>query len=122
MARDPIRKRLWKLTRSTRCQILPVAAILVLDLVSAGAVARAQPASFTDFPLVIYCEYAGSTSAYYFSRLADGSAIYLTPDRRAGMITIDGTAQRVGGERSGSCSDKTLKDLRESGQAFDLPR
>lgn len=81
----------------------------------------AEPA-FRDFPLVVYCEYKGITSAYYFSQLEGEQAVYLTPDRQAGMITIDGTAQRVGGDRPGNCLDKTLEELRGAGQAFDLPR
>ena len=84
--------------------------------------ARAEQARFTDFPYVIYCEYQGITSAYYFSQLDDGEAIYLTPDRQVGVITIDGVAQRIGGDRPGSCLDKTLDELRSARQAFDLPR
>jgi hypothetical protein len=71
---------------------------------------------------VIYCEYQGITSAYYFSQPSDGLAIYLTADRQVGVITIDSTARRIGGDRPGTCLDKTLDDLRTSGQAFDLPR
>jgi len=94
---------------------------VVLGIVGPVASASAEPVAFGDFPVVIYCEYSGTTSAYYFSRLTGGNAIYLTPDRKAGMITIDGAAQRIGGQRAGSCLGKTLKDLRTSGQAFDLP-
>jgi hypothetical protein len=85
--------------------------------------AHGQDLSFRDFPSVIYCEYQGIAHAFYFSRLdRDGVAIYLTPDRQAGTITIDGVARRVGGgEHAGTCSDKTLDELRSSGQAFDLP-
>lgn len=122
MTRDPI--QIWfdrKLAGASRQYIRPAAAALVLGIVSYALPARAEPASFADFPFVIYCEYSGSTRAYYFSRLADGIAVYLTPDRQAGMITIDGSAQRIGGERAGSCLDKTLMDLRAAGQAFDLP-
>lgn len=83
----------------------------------------AQELSFKDFPYLIYCAIQGTDKAFYFSKLdADGVAIYLTPDRQAGMITIDGVARRVGGEQSGSCADKTLDDLRASGQAYDLSK
>ncbi|MCO5064991.1 MAG: hypothetical protein M9924_11340 [Rhizobiaceae bacterium] len=78
--------------------------------------------SFRDFPYLIFCESHGTDYAFYFSRLgSDGRAIYLTPDNQAGTITIDGVALRVGGDQSGSCFDKTLDELRASGQAFDLP-
>lgn len=91
----------------------------------AGAVpaAHSQEISFKDFPFLIYCEAQGVDRAFYFSRLgADGVAIYLTPDNQAGTITIDGVARRVGGEQTGSCADKTIDDLRSSGQAYDLPK
>lgn len=87
------------------------------------APAQATDLSFKDFPYLIYCESAGIAHAFYFSRLgSDGVAIYITPGRQAGTITIDGVARRVGGEQSGSCSDKTLDDLRASGQAYDLAK
>ena len=79
--------------------------------------------SFKDFPYLIYCESEGIAHAFYFSKLgADGIAIYLTPDRQAGMITIDGVGRRVGGDQSGTCSNKTLDDLRSSGQAYDVAK
>ena len=88
-----------------------------------AAPTSAQDASYKDFPYLIYCESQGVDHAFYFSRLgADGVAIYLTPDRQAGMITVEGVGHRVGGEQSGSCSNKTLDDLRSSGQAYDLPK
>ena len=85
--------------------------------------AFAQDISFKDFPYLVYCEFQGVHHAYYFSKLgADGVAIYLTPDRLAGMITIEGVGRRVGGDQSGTCSNKTLDDLRSSGQAYDLQK
>ncbi len=87
------------------------------------APALSQEVSFKDFPYLIYCHSKGVDHAFYFTRLrADGVAIYLTPDRQAGVITIDGVARRVGGEQSGSCAGKTLDELRSSGQAYDLPK
>ena len=84
--------------------------------------ADAQDLSFKDFPYVVYCEYEGVVRAFYFSRLdGDGIAVYLTPDRQAGTISVDGVPRRIGGDQSGTCSDKTLDELRSSGQAFDLP-
>ncbi|MDS9469807.1 hypothetical protein RGQ15_19805 [Paracoccus sp. MBLB3053] len=85
-----------------------------------GSPAAADP-TFRDFPVVIYCEHEHITNAYYFSQLGpDGKAIYLTPDRQAGVISVAGVAEHLDGERVGSCRDKTLDDLRASGQAFDL--
>jgi hypothetical protein len=86
--------------------------------------ALAQDLSFRDFPYLVYCEMEGVDRAFYFSRLgADGVAIYLTPDNQAGTITIDGVARRVGGgEQTGSCADRTIDELRSSGQTYDLPK
>ena len=86
--------------------------------------AFAKDLSFRDFPYLVYCEAQGVDHAFYFSRLrADGVAIYLTPDNQAGTITIDGVARRVGGgEQTGSCADRTIDELRSSGQAYDLPK
>ena len=114
--------KIWpEAARLTRHRLGIAAAVFA----TAGAYlapARAQQVTFSDFPYIIYCEYEGISSAYYFSQLVDGHAVYLTPDRQVGTITIDGVAQRIEGDRPGSCSEKTLDELRGAGQAFDLPR
>jgi hypothetical protein len=84
--------------------------------------AMAETPTFRDFPYLIFCEYKGITSAYYFSQLySDGRAIYMTHESQIGVITLNGVAERVDGERPGSCQGKTLDELRAGGQAFDLP-
>ncbi|NMN74357.1 MULTISPECIES: hypothetical protein [unclassified Rhizobium] len=76
---------------------------------------------FDDFPMVISCEYKGTYHAFYLSRVTkDGTATFSASDRIAGTITLDGKAKAVGGSDGGSCLGKTLKELRESGQAHDL--
>jgi hypothetical protein len=123
ITREPI--RVWlpsEAIGATWSCVQAVAVALPLTLMSYTAPARAQQPTYADFPVVVYCEYQGITSAYYFSQLADGLAVYLTPDRQVGVITIDSTALRIGGDRPGTCLDKTLDELRASGQAFDLPR
>ena len=67
--------------------------------------ALAQELSFRDFPYLVYCEAQGVDRAFYFSRLG-----------------ADGVARRVGGEQTGSCANKTIEELRSSGQAYDLPK
>jgi hypothetical protein len=84
---------------------------------------QAETASFRDFPVMIFCNYNNLEHAYYFSQLdGDGRAIYITPDRQAGSITLEGIAERIGGDRSGNCAGKTLDELRADGQAFDLTK
>jgi len=103
-----------------------IAAIVALQFVCpwpGNAQSGGDVVAATDFPFLIYCEYEGLHHAYYFARVGpDGRAIYITPDRQAGMITIDGIAERIGGDRPGSCADKTLEELRGAGQAFDVSR
>lgn len=109
-------------TGATRKTAMAISAAMVAASCFA-APARAQETQFADFPFVIFCEFEKIQHAYYFSQVGpDGRAIYLTPDRQIGAITVDGVAERLGGDRPGSCSDKTLADLRAAGQAFDLPR
>ncbi len=87
-----------------------------------GLRALAQQPSFRDFPYLIFCEYKQITSAYYFSQLQpDGRAVYMTHEQQVGVISLDGVAERIDGERPGSCQGKTLDELRAAGQAFDLP-
>lgn len=83
--------------------------------------AHAAGSSFTDFPFLVRCENNGINRAYYLAKVdADGVAIYISPDNLAGTITLHGPAEPVGGEWAGSCSGKTLRQLRDAGQAFDL--
>ena len=85
--------------------------------------AHAQDGSFDDFPFRVPCEVGGTHHAFYLSKIdPDGVAVYMTPDRRAGTVTIDGKAQPVGGNGPGSCSSKTLEQLRSTGQTYYLKR
>jgi len=94
------------------------AAIAALAATPTASFAEDRP-TFRDFPMVIYCEYEGIGHAYYFARLGlDGVAIYLTPDRLAGTITVDDVAKRIGGEQTGTCGGRTIDDLTSAGQAF----
>ena len=69
------------------------------------------------------CEYKGMQHVYYLSRVTpEGLATYVSSDSMAGTISLDGKAKAVGGSVSGTCLDKTLAELRASGQAHDLKR
>jgi hypothetical protein len=86
-----------------------------------GAYAAEGP--FDDFPFLVHCEVSGVHRAFYLSTIGmDGVAVYISPDRQAGTITIRGRAEPVGGEWAGTCVGKTLEQLRTSGQAHDLRR
>jgi hypothetical protein len=82
---------------------------------------RAEEDPFMRFPVVIHCKSKDTYHAFYVSRIAqDGTATYVASDRIAGTITLNGEAKAVGGEGGGSCVGRTLKELRASGQAYDL--
>jgi hypothetical protein len=82
----------------------------------------AREGKFIDFPYLVYCEISGIDRAFYLSKIdQDGVAVYVSPDRQAGTITITGKANPIGtAAGSGNCSGKTLEQLRSAGQAFYL--
>ena len=101
-------------------KLLALVAVQSVAVAIPHATAAEQP-SFTDFPILVQCELGGIQRAFYLSKIdADGVAVYISPDRQAGTVTIHGTAQPMEGEWSGSCKGKSLQELRQSGQAFDL--
>jgi len=78
---------------------------LLLLAALANSDARAAEVSFADFPFLIACEAGGTQHAYYLSRIGrHGAAVYMTPARQAGMITLSGNAKQVGGD----CSEHLL--------------
>jgi len=80
----------------------------------------AQPAN--DFPFLITCEYNGATQFFYLSRIdAAGLATYVSPNSRAGTISVDGKAKAIGEPTGGSCLDKTLDELQSAGQTRSVP-
>jgi len=82
---------------------------------------QVRAASLSDFPFMVHCENSGIDRAFYLAKVGtDGVAVYISPDRLAGTVTIDGPAEPVGGDGSGNCVGKTIKQLKAAGQAFDL--
>lgn len=100
------------------------ATILAAALLCNVSDLRAESGSIADFPFVIHCKFKDTYHAFYASRLSpDGTATYVASDRIAGTISLSGEAKAIGSnEGAGSCAGKTLKELRASGQAFDLKR
>ena len=114
---NPRAKTRWMFVTTT------FAAIAMSQLAGYDFRAHAAEGSFLDFPFLVHCELSGVDRAYYLSRIdPDGVAVYLTPDNQAGTITIKGKAEPVGGDWAGSCSGKTLEQLRSTGQAYYLQR
>lgn len=98
------------------------ALIAAMSLTASGS-AHADNLFVADFPLIVVCELNGIGKVYYLSELrSDGVAVYLTQDNLAASITVTGTPKVVGGNRSGTCANKSIDQLRASGQAFDLER
>lgn len=95
--------------------------VLVAAIAFQFAAVAASEAAFADFPFMVRCENKGIDRVFYLAKInPNGVAVYVSPDRQAGLVTIDGPAQPVGGDGSGSCTGKTIKQLRDAGQAFDL--
>lgn len=101
---------------------VPTRCVLLLSVLPCMvSAATAADTTFSDFPFMVHCRHDQIDRAFYLSKIGpDGVAIYISPDRQAGIITIDGPAKPLGGEWSGICSGKTIKQLRTDGQAFDL--
>lgn len=97
------------------------AAFAAIALSQFAAIAHSSEGSFDDFPFLVHCEVSGLHRAFYLSTISqDGVAVYISPDRLAGTITVRGKADPVGADGSGSCAGKTLEQLRSTGQAYDL--
>ena len=111
----------WRNPRVKARGMVIRAALAVIALSQVGAIAHAGEGSFDDFPFLVHCEVSGLHRAFYLSTIGpDGVAVYISPDRQAGTITVKGKADPVGGDRSGSCAGKTLEQLRSTGQTYDL--
>ena len=113
--------RQYPRAKALRVMGLVAFATLSLSPFASPRGAEAAEASFVDFPFLVHCALNGVDRAYYLSRIdTDGVAVYISPDDKAGTITIEGTAKPIGGDWSGSCSGKTLAELRSAGQAYYL--
>ncbi|MBB3962646.1 hypothetical protein [Rhizobium metallidurans] len=107
-------KRLWPALAMMAASVAP------LNLGGERA-AYAADDPFESFPMIIHCKQKDTTHAFYLSRVTDaGVATYVASDRIAGTISLDGRAKAVGGEGGGNCVGKTLQDLRDSNQVYDL--
>lgn len=113
-------------TRSRLLVLFTSILTLTLSLLSIffSVQAHAKDVSFIDFPFLVHCEANGIDRAYYLSKITpDGVAVYISADNLAGTVTINGAAEpAMGSEGPGSCSGKTLEELRSAGQAFYLQR
>ncbi len=85
--------------------------------------AHAGESTLDDFPFLVHCEMGDRDRVFYLSTIGqDGVAIYISPDRQAGTISVKGKAEPVGVEGAGNCAGKTLQQLRTTGQAYYLQR
>lgn len=94
-------------------------ALVALALVPSAPASAQSPAAKGKFPLVVWCSFADTERYYYLSTIKpDGRAVYLSPDHFAATITVTGTATKIGAKGNGTCADKTIEELQQSGQAF----
>lgn len=111
------------LVTSFRNPGLKARGLIFVAAMAASQVHAADEPSFDDFPFMVHCSFSGLSRAFYLSTIgSDGVAIYISPDRQAGTITIKGKAEPVGADGSGDCGGKTLEQLRSAGQSYYLAR
>ena len=96
-----------------RALAVPVFAALAA-LASFGSASLAED-PLDALPLAIVCEGdAGLTVAYLNNVDADGTALYLSTDRRQGAkVTTDGTVEPLPTMRPAACYGQTIEQLRE---------
>jgi hypothetical protein len=105
---------------SRRSALVAIVIFQFAAIFSFEARAAGEP-SLNDFPFMMHCKHSGTDRVFYLAIITPGGvAVYISPDRKAGTITIRGPAIPVGGDGAGSCAGKTIQQLREAGQAFDL--
>ena len=98
------------------------AAIFGVVLAAQGG-AWAQEADLGDLPLAIICDKGGGTGIGYLSEIQpDGTIIYISADGRiAASVTPDGAITPAGDLVEGSCSGRTLDELRAAGRTIEMP-
>ena len=81
--------------------------------ISTTAIAQ-EHSSIGDLPQALICAKGDVTVVGYLAKVnADGSAIYVTPNDIYVEVSPDG---KVGSRSSGTCSNKTIDELRANGQ------
>lgn len=96
-------------------------AVLVMTLVGVTTSAIAQDHNpIGDLPQALICTSDDITAIGYLTRVnADGSAIYMAPNDIFVTVASDG---RVGNRGSGTCSGKTIDELRAIGLTRDFAK
>ena len=105
--------------RASRTHLACAAAVLAASVIGTATTASAQDsATIGSLPHALFCGKEGVTVVGYLARVnADGSAIYMSPSD----ILVEVSAKGVVDNRSGgTCSGKTLAELRDNGQARDF--
>ncbi len=70
-------------------------------------------------PFVIVCELKGTQHFLYLHLIgADGTATYMTQSKGVMTVTADGVLSRGGQAVAGSCTGKTLEELRAADHTF----
>ena len=105
--------------RKSKAHLAGVAAVLAASVISAATTASAQDsATIGSLPHALICAKEGVTVVGYLARVnADGSAIYMSPSDILVAVSAEGV---VDNRSDGSCSGKTLAELRDSGQSRDF--
>ena len=102
--------------RKLRAHLACVAAVLAVSAISTPTTATAQnDTTIGNLPHARICAKDGVTVVGYLTRInADGSAVYMSPSGILVEVSAEGVVDNRAG---GTCSGKSLAELRDSGQA-----
>lgn len=97
------------------------ALILTGSTLASEAIAQSAGDS-TVPPIVLLCTLGDKTLVGYLSEIRkDGSTLYVTAAGQIATVDSSGLVSRGSSGVAGSCSGRTIDQLRESGQALDWP-
>ncbi|MEH6836546.1 MULTISPECIES: hypothetical protein [Falsihalocynthiibacter] len=96
-------------------------AVLAVSSLGLTSVANGQEGpKIGDLPQALICDKAGITVVGYLAKVdAEGTAFYMTPNDI--FVTVSSSG-RVDNRSDGSCSDKTLAELRANGQTREFAK
>ena len=103
--------------------LLCVAGALILSGTNLASEARAESAGDSTLPpIALLCTFGDKTLVGYLSEIRkDGSTLYVTTAGQIATVDPSGLVSRGSSGVEGSCSGKTIEQLRENRQALEWP-
>ena len=103
--------------------LIGAASALILAGSTLASEATAQEAGNSTLPpIALLCTFGDKTLVGYLSEIRkDGSTLYVTTTGQIAMVDPSGLVSRGSSGVEGSCSGRSIEQLRESRQALDWP-